>query len=92
MANLKEQLVQVLELGHLSPEEQDTQLAEIGERVINGVIIKSLYVLGEEDKKALEEMADKGTGHEELFSFLKSKINNLDQVVTEEIQQHAGLT
>lgn len=73
-------------LGGLSPEEQMTYIDQIGELVVQGVLIKSLSALDTGHAAQLETLIDEGKSQDEILQFLHSAIPGFNQLITDEIQ------
>lgn len=73
-------------LGDMTPEEQMTYIDQIGELVVQGVLIKSLSALDADHATQLETLIDEGKSQDEVLQFLHSAIPGFNNLINEEIQ------
>lgn len=79
-------LVKEFNLEQLPPDEQSGYVDQIGELVLQGVLIKSLAALDADHAEQLEMVIDSGKESTEILSLLRSSIPGFEQLVTDEIK------
>jgi len=86
---LTEDFMRELGIDQLSEDEREETMARIGKLVFEGVMIRVIDSLSEEDQKNLQNIINEEINAQEtsdkILEFLRSKINNLDQIIDEEI-------
>lgn len=85
---LKANLITKLGIDKLPPEKQADLLLKIGETIFQAVIARVIEELSEEDRIAFDRILDEKKDDEDaVFTFLQSKLPNLDEIVNEEIAE-----
>lgn len=91
---LKANLITELGIDKLPPERQAELLLKIGDTIYKAVMTRVVEELSDEDRTAFDRLldekpADAGRQDDEeaVFSFLRSKLPNLDEIVNEEIAE-----
>ena len=79
-------LIKEFSLGDLSIDEQTDYVNQIGELVLQGVLIKSLAALDNEEASQLETFIDSGKESDEVIEFLRSTIPGFVDLVHDEIK------
>ncbi len=82
---VKKILVQELGLGNLSDSEQAAMIEQIGQVLIQAVMLRVLPTLSETDAREFETLVA-GQNPAAVFEFLGTKVPNFDQIVVEEIK------
>jgi len=78
-------LIKEFGLESLSPEEQEDYIDQVGELVLQGVLIKSLSALSPEQALQLEAMIDAGKEQEDILHFLQTSIPSFVNLVQDEV-------
>jgi hypothetical protein len=79
-------LINEFSLQTVSPEEQTSFVDQLGELVLQGVLIKALAALDNDHAGQLESLIDEGKGQEEIIHFLQSSVPGFTELVADEIQ------
>jgi hypothetical protein len=74
-------------LQSFSTEEQTQYVDQIGEIVLQGVLIKSLSILNEDQATVLDSMIDQEKSPEEIMQYLQSAIPGFTNLITDEVTQ-----
>jgi hypothetical protein len=74
-------------LQSFSNEEQTQYVDQIGEIVLQGVLIKSLSILDENQATILDSMIDQEKSPEEIMSYLQTSIPGFNNLVIDEVAQ-----
>lgn len=85
-ATFRELLVKEFNLADLPIDEQTEYVDQIGELVLQGVLIKSLAALDNDQASQLEAFIDSGKEAEEVLEFLRSAIPGFTDLVHDEIK------
>ena len=80
---LKQQMVERLDIGELAPAEQDEIITKIGENILKQLTITVLDKLPEEDLPEFDTITESGDPAR-LQEFLSSKIPNYNKLMQEE--------
>lgn len=84
---LKETIVKQLGLENLSPDKQNEAIERIGKIIFQGTLMKILQTMNAEDQKELEQKLGAAKSEEDIMSFLKEKVPNLEMLVQEEAKR-----
>lgn len=89
-------LLEEMGLSGLPPEKQEEALLNIGRIVYQGVLLRVMEVLTDEEKKGFEELlTEKPEDEDRVLKFLQAKVPNLDGLVEDEIakfkEESAGI-
>lgn len=86
MDNTATTLISALGLDPLTmaPEEQQALLERVGTLIYQAVLIRVMEVLSDEDVEEFEKLLDTGADQDKIFSFLRIKVMNLDDIIREE--------
>lgn len=79
-------IITEFELQNLSPDEQSDYVNQIGELVLQGVIIKSLSAMDTNHTAELDHIIDQGKEAHEIMHYLESTIPGFADLVRDEIQ------
>lgn len=74
-------------LQSFSTEEQVQYVDQIGEIVLQGVLIKSLSMLDEDQAAMLDNMIDQEKSPEDIMNYLQTAIPGFTNLVTDEVAQ-----
>lgn len=78
-------LVTEFQLDHLTPEEQNAYIDQIGELVLQGVIVKALSVLDAQHVTELDQFIDEGKNPGEVMDYLHEVVPGLSDLIKDEI-------
>lgn len=79
-------IIQEFELQNLPTEEQSDYVNQIGELVLQGVVIKSLSAMDTNHAAELDHIIDQGKEIHEIMHYLESSIPGFADLVNDEIQ------
>jgi hypothetical protein len=82
---LKQNLVKQLGLDLLPENEQDEAILTIGKIIFEGVILRVMEILDDVDKAALDGLLAGNPSEEAMTSFLRSRVPNLNEIVSQEV-------
>ena len=82
-------IIKYLHLEHLDETKQEETLLRIGKVIFQAVMLRVMDILTEEEQKEFEKVLDvvgaDESRQDEVMTFLKSKIPNIDEISKEEI-------
>jgi len=78
-------LIEELGINTWPEEERDVIFEKISQTIFEGILIKSLAILTDEDARELNELVDRGETFESIVIFLSGKIPELDKITQHEI-------
>ena len=84
--NIRKILVNELGLANLSESEQAPLIEQIGQVLMQAIMLRVVPALSEEDAKSFETLVE-GKDPAAVFQFLGSKVPEFDQIVVEEVQK-----
>ncbi len=84
-STFKTNIIQSFHLESVPAEEQSTYVDQLGELVLQGVLIKSLSALDAQHASELEQMVDMGREPFDILDRLQSLIPGFDDLVRDEI-------
>ena len=85
---LKKNIIRDLGIGALPQEQQEEALLRIGNIIFQGALMKVVENMAEADKSEFEKLlSEKNNEPEAILNFLRSKIANLDEIISEEIRK-----
>lgn len=79
-------IIQEFELQNLTPDEQSDYVNQIGELVLQGVVIKSLAAIDTDHAAELDRLLDQGKQPHEIMHYLESTIPGFNDLIQDEIQ------
>lgn len=83
---LKQNIINDLGIGALPQEQQEEALARIGNIIFQGVLLRVMALMSDGDKIEFEKLlTEKNNKPEIILEFLRLKIANLDEVISEEV-------
>lgn len=88
---LRTDMFKELGLESISYEERVELLDQMGKVVLEGIWVRILENLSDNDKIELEKLTDGVVASEELITFLKGKIPNFEDIVKEEIASYKSI-
>ena len=86
MSTIKENLFDLFQLDKMPPEKGAEMLDRLAKLVFQGVLVRVLPILSEEDLAQYEKIVDGEESGEILFSFLNEKVPDFDKIVAEEAE------
>ncbi len=85
---LKQNIIKDLGIDTLPKDQQEQALLKIGKIIFQGVLIKVLNKLNDEDKDRLDAiLIEKPSDQEVVLNFLRSKISDFDEIVNGEVAE-----
>lgn len=82
---LQENIIKDLGLDALPESEREEALMSIGKMVFQGVLMRAINELSDEDAEAFGKlMEEKPDDQQAVLDFLQSKVSNFDEIVKEE--------
>lgn len=82
---LSKNIIDILGIGALSEEKQEKIFLEVGQIIFQGVLIRVIDSLGDEDKDQLSMMLNKNKSADDVAGFLQQKIPDFENILQEEI-------
>ena len=83
---LKKVLVEALGISSLPNDKQEEMIQQIGVLVYQGALIRSMEYMSDEEVIEFENLTNSNTDPEGVFSFIKSKVENFEQIIKEEAE------
>ena len=87
MNNTNQNLIEVLEQSGLAEDEKRKLMQAVNSMASDKILLAVTKALGDETAKELEERLDQNTAPEEIMNYLKEKLPNLKEIITEELDQ-----
>ncbi len=84
-AAFHDMIVKEFQLQNLSLEEQTGYVDQIGELVLQGVIVKALSALDSQHVAELDQYIDSGKSASEIMSYLRSLVPGLNELINDEV-------
>ena len=84
MNTIQKNISSALEINSLPPEEQQEIILRVGALIYQNVLIRVIEMMTEKDQDEFEKLLDKNANPEDIFSFLKEKIKDLEKIIDEE--------
>lgn len=84
MNSIQKKITKVLEIDNLPPQELQEMIMRIGTVIYQNVLMRVMETMKEKDQDEFEELLDKNASPEEIFSFLKEKVKNFEEIIEEE--------
>lgn len=86
---INKKIKEILGIEKLTQVEQDNMMMKLGDLVYERVLIRCYKLMSEEDEIAFEKLVENNSTPEELLVFLKEKIPNIEDIITEEAEKVA---
>ncbi len=83
---LKKILVEKLGLSNATSEKQEEMLQQIGVLIYQGALIRSMEHMNDEEVMEFENLTNTNASPEQVFNFVKSKVENFEQIIKEEAE------
>lgn len=80
-------LVREFNLQAYSPEEQRQYIDQLGDLVLQGVLVKAFSAITDEQADQLEQSLDQGMSPEQMMGMLQSLIPGFSELVSDEVMQ-----
>jgi hypothetical protein len=87
---LKKRIFEDLELTDLSEKEKDDILQRMGRIIFEMALIRILDEMDDETAKEFEQFLEKNQNPDDILKFLKEKVPNLEDILTEEAKTFKG--
>lgn len=84
MNPIQKNITNVLELEKLPLEERQEIILRVGALIYQNVLMRVMEIMTEKDQDEFEKLLDKNAGPEDIFAFLKEKINDFEKIIEEE--------
>lgn len=84
MNPIQQNIIGVLELDKLSPEERGETLVRVGALIYQNVLMRVMEMITEADQDEFEKLLDKNARPDEIFIFLKNKVPDFEKIIDEE--------
>jgi len=85
ITHFRETLVREFGLDTYPPTEQDQYVEQLGELILQGILIKAVSGMDEAQAQELETIVERDGTPEEIFTYLGSTVQNLENLLLEEI-------
>ncbi|MCX6747555.1 MAG: DUF5663 domain-containing protein [Candidatus Nomurabacteria bacterium] len=79
-------IIEMFGIDKLPKEEQEKELAEIGDMLFEEILIKTIPLLKEKDLKEYEKLIDSGVEPDELMNFFFDTVPNFAQIINQEAE------
>lgn len=87
MNPLLQKIAEEFGFGELPEEKKVELITRIGGVVYQGVLMRTLNEMSEEEQAEFETMLDKDTPPDQLFVYLKEKVPSIDSIIKEETEK-----
>jgi len=84
MNSIQKNINNALELDNLPAEEQQEIMLRIGTLIYQNILIRVMEIITDEDQDEFEKLLDSNKKPEEIFSFLKNKVQDFEKIIAEE--------
>lgn len=84
MNPIQKNIESVLELDNLPVEEQQEIMLRIGAIIYQNVLMRVMETMTDGDQNEFEKLLDNNAKPEEIFSFLKNKVQDFEKIINEE--------
>lgn len=88
--NTAEEVLEALDLESMSPEEQETALVEIQELITQGVMVRVVERLTDEQRTAFEALLTSDADEDAVGAFLQENVPDMDALVAETVAELQG--
>lgn len=76
-----------IDLSLVPEKEKEEFLIQAGALIYQNVLIRVLEIMPDEKQDEFEKILDNNAKPEEVFEFLKAKVENFERIVQEEVQK-----
>lgn len=84
MNPIQNNIKNALELDKLPPEEAQEIILRVGALIYQNVLMRVMEIMTETDQDEFEKLLDNDGKADEIFSFLKQKVENFEKIIEEE--------
>lgn len=84
MNPIQKNISDTLELENLPLEERQEVILRVGALVYQNVLMRVMEIMTEKDQDEFEKLLDKSAGPEEIFTFLKDRVEDFEKIIKEE--------
>ncbi|MFZ2072378.1 MAG: DUF5663 domain-containing protein [Minisyncoccia bacterium] len=92
MNPIKENIIEILNLDKLLPEEREEIIIRIGSVIYQNVLMRIMETMPEKDQDEFEKILDNNGSPQEIFEFLKSKVKDFEKIIVEESEKFRNKT
>jgi hypothetical protein len=71
----------------MTPEAQQELLGKVGTLIYQAVLLRVMEVLADDTVTEFEKLVDSGADQDAIFTFLKSHVPNLEEIIKEESEK-----
>ena len=87
MNPIQKNITHALDIEGLPVEEQQEIILRVGGIIYQNVLMRVMETMPDTDQDEFEKLLDKNAQPEEIFSFLKNKVQNFEKIIEEESTQ-----
>ena len=80
-------LIEALDMGSLSPEEQEALLLDLNALIYKGSMVRLVERMDEASRVAFEALVDADASEEQVEAFLREHVPDADQAILEAVQE-----
>lgn len=84
MNPIQKNITNALELDSLPPEEAQEIILRVGALIYQNVLMRVMEIMTEVDQDEFEKLLDNNTQADEIFIFLKNKVEGFEKIIEEE--------
>ncbi|MFZ2205664.1 MAG: DUF5663 domain-containing protein [Minisyncoccia bacterium] len=92
MNPIQNNIIDILELDNLPKEEAEEILIRTGALIYQNVLMRAVEKMTDKDQDDFEKMLDNEAKPEEIFSFLKDKVEDFEKIIIEETEKFKNKT
>ncbi|OGI59725.1 hypothetical protein A2814_00210 [Candidatus Nomurabacteria bacterium RIFCSPHIGHO2_01_FULL_38_19] len=92
MNPIQKNIKSVLEIENLSPVEQKEIILRVGGIIYQNVLMRVIETMTEENQDEFEKLLDNNAQPEEIFTFLKDKVQDFEKIIEEEATKFKNKT
>ena len=87
MIPIQENLIKELRLEHLSEQEVEKRMEDVGLIIYQNVLMRVMDILTDKEQDDFEELLDHNAHPNEIFVFLKNKVPEFENIIKEEAKK-----
>ena len=87
MNPIQKNIIEILELDKLLPEEQEEFIIRTGAVIYQNVLMRAMETMSEKDQDDFEKILDNNGSPQEIFGFLKDKVPDFEKIIAEEAEK-----
>ncbi|MDE2399479.1 MAG: hypothetical protein KGL67_00480 [Patescibacteria group bacterium] len=84
MNPIQKNITSALDLNKLPLQEQQEIIMRVGAIIYQNVLMRVLETMSESEQDEFEKLLDSNAKPEEVFAFLKNKVENFEEIIDEE--------